>query len=131
MPKSSSGPALVVSTVFDSSKQAWVVQTSRVVTGGEQDTTGSLPDPDDMASSRCAEDTILADQELLDAVGSTDLCDLLSNLGVPVTTISSNDEECTLRAFRDRLEDADDKRLGVILLLENLDLLAKTRADTR
>jgi hypothetical protein len=51
--------------------------TSGVVTGGEQDTTGGLPDPDDMTGSWCAEDTILADQELLDAVGSTDLCNLL------------------------------------------------------
>ena len=101
--------------------------TSGVVTGGEQDTTGSLPDPDDMASSRCAEDTILADQELLDAVGSTDLGDLLCDLRVPVATITTDNEESVLSALRNRLEDADDERFGVVLLLEDLDLLAKTR----
>lgn len=83
--------------------------TSRVVTGGEQDTASGLPDPDDMAGSRCAEDTVLTDQQLLDAVGSTDLCNLLGNLRVPVTSITSNDKEGTLRALGDRLEDADDE----------------------
>jgi hypothetical protein len=107
------------------------MHTSGVVTGGEQDTTSGLPDPDNMAGSRSAENTILADQQLLHAIGSTDLCDLLGDLGVPVTAISSNDEEGTLRALRDRLEDADDEGLGVVLLLENLDLLAKTRAGAR
>jgi hypothetical protein len=101
--------------------------TSGVVTGGEQDTTGGLPDPDDMTGSWCAEDTILADQELLDAVGSTDLCDLLCDLRVPVATITTNDKESVLSALRNRLEDADDERFGVVLLLEDLDLLAKTR----
>lgn len=119
----------MVSTVVESPKWAWLVRTSRVVTGGEQDTASGLPDPDDMAGSRCAEDTVLTDQQLLHAVGSTDLCNLLGDLRVPVTTISSNDKEGTLRALRDRLEDADDERFGVVLLLENLDLLAKTRAD--
>jgi hypothetical protein len=97
------------------------------VTGGEQDTTGGLPDPDDMTGSWCAEDTILADQELLDAVGSTDLCNLLCDLRVPVATITTDDKESVLSALRNRLEDADDERFGVVLLLEDLDLLAKTR----
>jgi hypothetical protein len=54
-----------------------------------------------MAGSGCAEDAVLTNQQLLHAVGSTDLCDLLGDLGVPVTSISSNDEEGTLRALRD------------------------------
>jgi len=121
----------MVSTVVGSSRQEWMVHTSRVVTGGEQDTASGLPDPDNMTGSGCAEDTVLANQQLLHAVGSTDLCDLLGDLGVPVTSVSSNDEEGTLRALRNRLEDANDEGLGVVLLLEDLDLLAKTRADAR
>lgn len=97
------------------------------MTGGEEDATGSLSYPDDMAGSRSTEDTVLTDQQLLDAVCGTDLGDLLGDLGVPETTVTTNDEESTLGALRNRLEDAGDERLGVVLLLEDLDLLTKTR----
>ena len=80
-----------------------------------------------MAGSRSTEDTVLTDQQLLDAVCGTDLGDLLGDLGVPETTVTTNDEESTLGALRNRLEDAGDERLGVVLLLEDLDLLTKTR----
>ena len=104
--------------------------TSGVVAGGEQDTASSLPDPDDMAGSRGRENAVLADQQLLDAVGSTDLGDLLCDLRVPVATVTTDNEESVLSALRNRLEDADDEGFGVVLLLEDLDLLAKTRTGS-
>ena len=85
--------------------------TTRVVRGGQQDTTGGLPDPDDMAGSWCAEDTILADQELLDAVSGTNLCNGLGDLGVPVATVTTNDEGGVLDALGDGEEDAGDEGL--------------------
>jgi hypothetical protein len=71
----------------------------------------------------------LANDELLDAVCGTNLCNGLGDLGVPVTTVTTNDEGRALDTFRDGEKDAGDKRLGVVLLLEDLDLLAKTRTD--
>jgi hypothetical protein len=46
-----------------------------------------------MAGGGCAENAVLSDQELLDTVCGTDLGDQLSDFWVPVTTITSNDEE--------------------------------------
>jgi len=83
-----------------------------------------------MAGGWCAEDTVLTDQELLDAVGGTNLCDHLGDLWVPVSAISTDDEEGVLDALRDREQDAGDESLRVVLLLENLDLLAEARAST-
>ena len=68
--------------------------------GSEEDTAGRFPYPDEVTGSRCAHDAILADQELLDAIGSTDLGNGLGDLGVPVTTVSTDDEERVLYAFR-------------------------------
>jgi hypothetical protein len=62
------------------------------VAGSQQDTTSGLAYADDVASSWCAEDAILTDQQLLDAIGGTDLGDQLSDFGVPVTTVTTDDE---------------------------------------
>jgi len=50
-----------------------------------------------MASGRSGQNAILTDQELLDAVGWTDLGNQLDHLGVPEASITANDEEsaCT------------------------------------
>lgn len=63
------------------------------MTGGQQDTTGSFAYPDDVAGSWGTENAILADQELLDAVCCTDLGDQLRDLWVPVTAVTTDDEE--------------------------------------
>lgn len=80
-----------------------------------------------MTSGRCAHDTILTDQELLDAIGSTNLGNGLGDLWVPVPAITTDNEERALDALRDGLEDTGDESLRVVLLLEDLDLLAETR----
>jgi len=73
-------------------------------------------------------DAILADQELLDAIRSCNLCDDLSDLWIPVATITTNDEESTLSTLWNRLDDTGDEVLRVVFLLEDLDLLAQTRS---
>jgi hypothetical protein len=64
-----------------------------------------------VTGSGCAHDAVLTDQELLHAIGSTNLGNGLSDLGVPVTAITTNNEERALYALGDRLEDAGDECL--------------------
>jgi hypothetical protein len=97
------------------------------VAGRQKDTAGRFPYPNDVAGGWCTQDAILADQELLDAVRSTDLSDQLSDLGVPVPAIATNDKERSSNALGDRLKDTSHKGLGVVVLLEDLDFLAETR----
>jgi hypothetical protein len=103
------------------------VLTAGVVAGSEEDTTSRLSYPDDVAGGGCAHDAILTDEELLDAIGSAHLGNGLGDLWVPVPTITTYDEECAIDTLRNGLEDAGNERLRVVLLLENLDLLAETR----
>jgi hypothetical protein len=81
-----------------------------------------------VAGGRGGHDAVLADQELLDAVCGTDLCNDLGDLGVVVAAITANDERGALGTFGDGVEDGGNEVLGVVGLLEDLDLLAKTGA---
>lgn len=69
------------------------VLTTRVVAGSQEDTASSLPLADDMAGSGSGQNAVLADEQLLDTIGGTDLCDQLDNLGVPVPAITANNQE--------------------------------------
>lgn len=95
--------------------------------GSEQDTTGSFSLADKMAGSWGTEDAVLADQKLLDAICSTDLCNCLYDLRVVVATVTANNEEGTLNTFGNGEEDTGDEGFGVVGLLENDDLLTKAR----
>lgn len=103
--------------------------TAGVVAGGEEDTTGGLPDADQVAGSGGGHDAILADEELLHAVGRSDLCNDLGDLGVVETAITTDDEGSALSALGDGLEDGSNEVLGVVGLLEDLDLLAEAGAE--
>ena len=81
-----------------------------------------------MRGSRRRHDAILTDQELLHTVSGTNLRNQLRDLRVVVATITADDQERALDAFGDGEEDGGDEVLGIVLLLEDLDLLAKTRA---
>jgi hypothetical protein len=81
-----------------------------------------------MAGGGGGHDAVLADQELLNAVCGTDLCNDLSDLGVVVAAITANDERGALCTFGNGVEDGGNEVLGVVGLLEDLDLLAKTGA---
>jgi hypothetical protein len=85
--------------------------TTRVVRGGQQDTTSGLADADDMRGSGGAENAILANDELLDTVCGANLCNGLGDLGVPVTAVTTNDEGRVLDTLGDGEEDAGDERL--------------------
>lgn len=60
--------------------------------GSQQDASGSLADANDMAGRRSGKNSILADDELLDTVGGTDLGNQLDDLGVPEPAITTNDK---------------------------------------
>lgn len=107
------------------------LRTTRVVTGRQEDTTGGLALADEVAGSRGGEDAILADQQLLDTISGTDFGNLLNDLGVVVAAIATDDEESALSTLGDREDDASDEGLGVVGLLEDLDLLTKTGAGCR
>ena len=93
----------------------------------KQNTTSCLAYPDDVTGSWSTEDAVLADQELLDTIRSTDLGDELSDFWVPVAAISTDDKERSFSTLGNGLQDAGDEGLGVVLLLEDLDLLAEAR----
>ena len=93
----------------------------------EQDATSCLPLANDMAGSWCAQYAVLAYEQLLYSVRSTNLCNLLDDLRVIVSAISANDEECSFCTFRYREKDRCDKGFAVVFLLEDCDLLAQSR----
>lgn len=62
------------------------------MTSGQQDTTSRLPLPYEMTGSRSTQDTVLANKDLLDAIGGTNLSNLLDSLGIVVATVATDDE---------------------------------------
>jgi hypothetical protein len=98
------------------------------VTCGQKDTTGCLAFSDDMTGSRSTQDTVLTDQKLLHTVCSSDLCDQLHHFRVPVSSITTNDQEAAFDTFWDGKENAGDERFGVVRLLEDDDLFPQPRA---
>lgn len=98
------------------------------MTSSQEDTTSGLSHADQVAGSWGTHNAILADQQLLDAVGGTDLGDLGDDLRVVVTAIATNDEERVLDTLGDGQENAGDEGLGVMSLLKDLDLLAEAGA---
>lgn len=104
------------------------IRTTRVVAGCEEYSTCCFPDADDMARCWCRHDAILPDQELLHAICCTDLRNQLHDFWVPVATITTNDEEGAIGTFGDGEEDGGNEVFGVVLLLEDLDLLSKAGA---
>lgn len=97
------------------------------MTGGQQNTTSSLPLSNDVRSSRRAQDAIVSDNELLDPIRSSNLRNDLCDLWVPKSAITANNQCASLHAFRDREESCCYKRLGVVGLLKDLYLLSETR----
>jgi hypothetical protein len=95
------------------------------VTGGEQDTAGGFADADDMAGSRSAENAMLSDDQFLDSICSTDLCNQLRDLWVPIPSITTNDKERSFYTFGYGQEDRGNEGLAVVGLLEDGDLLSK------
>jgi hypothetical protein len=105
--------------------------TTRVMARGQQDAAGGLPFANHMAGSRRAQPPLLADEQLLHAIGGTDLRDGLDDLGVVVAAITTNDQARSLRTLRDGQEDACDEGFQVIRLLEDGYSFSQPRAERR
>lgn len=81
-----------------------------------------------MAGRRCAEDTILTDDQFLDTICSADLSNFLNHFRVEIPSITANDEEGAFGTLWDREEDGGDEGFGVVRLLEDGGPLPKTRS---
>ena len=101
------------------------------MTGSQQNTPRGLAHANQVASGRGTHDTVLADQQLLDAIGGGDLGNLVDHYIVVETTITTNDEERALDTLGNGQENTGDEGFGVVGLLEDLDLLAETRTERR
>lgn len=126
IPKSFFGP--VYSASAADSQNIGRKLTSSIVRSSQKNTTGSFTLANDMTGSRCAQDAILADQQLLDTICSTDLGNQLHNLWIPVSSITTNDQEAVLDTLWDRKQNRSDERFAIVWLLENHDFLSQTRA---
>lgn len=98
------------------------------MTGGQENATGGLADADKVAGGGGTQDAILTDEKLLDTISGTDLSNLLDDIGIVVAAVTADDQEGIGGALGDGLEDGGDERLGVVGLLEDLDLFAKAGA---
>lgn len=95
--------------------------------GSEQDTTSSFSFANKVASSWGTENAVLADQQLLDTICSTNLCNGLYDLRIVIATVTANNEERALNTFGNGEEDAGDEGFGIVGLLKDDDLFTKTR----
>lgn len=112
------------------SYRAWLsLLTTGVVTGSQQNTTRRLAYTNQVASGRGTHDAVLADQQLLDAIGGGDLGNLVDHYIVVETAITTNDEERVLDTLGNGQKNTGDEGFGVVGLLEDLDLLAETRTE--
>jgi hypothetical protein len=98
------------------------------VTRSQQNSTRRLSLADDVTSRRRRQNSVLSDQQLLDAIRSSDLGDYLHDLLVVVTSVTADDQERIPSSLGDALQQGRNEVLGVVRLLENDDLLAETGA---
>lgn len=83
--------------------------------GREQDTSLGFPRADDVRGRGGGHDSVLADDELLDAVCGSHLDDRLDHLGRVEPPIASDNESDALGPAGDGREDGLDEVLGVVL----------------
>lgn len=83
------------------------------MTGSEEDTAVRFVLADDVGCCWSGEDTVTADDELGDAIGSTDLKDDLYGIGREVSSVATKDNSLSRRV--DRVEDRLDEVLCVML----------------
>ena len=82
-----------------------------------------------MTCRRCAQDTILSDEELLDSICSTNLGYELHYFRVVVSSISTDDKKAVFCTFGYRQEDTSHERLAIMGLLKDGDLLSESRSE--
>lgn len=96
--------------------------------GSQEDTASGFPLADQMTGSRCAQDAILTDDELLHTVRSTDLRNDLCDFWIPVPSITTNDQCAALCPFWYREDDCSNEVLTVVRLLKDLYFLSEARS---
>ena len=106
------GWTTVRDVVFDTKIR---VGASRVVRGGKEDTTIGLVLANNVRCSGGGEDRVLANDELSDTIGRTDLEDGLNGLGREETTVATDDKCLSLDI--DRVKDGLDEVLRVMLAI--------------
>jgi hypothetical protein len=94
----------------------------------QQNASSGLPYANHMAGSWSAQNAIVSDYQLLGTVRSADFGNQLCDFGVPVSSISSNDKCAPFYALRNGEQDAGNKTLAVVGLLENFDFFAEAGA---
>ena len=67
-----------------------MLRTSRIVASRKKNASCSFPLTNDVAGGWCAQNTVLPNEKLLDAIGSANLGYLLDDLRVVVAAISSD-----------------------------------------
>lgn len=81
-----------------------------------------------MASSWCAQNAILTDENFLHTISGADSGDQLDELWIIKAPISTNDKKAILSALRYGKDDTGDEGLAVMGLLEDRRLFAKAGA---
>lgn len=94
----------------------------------KQDPTCGTSLPDNMAGGWGAQYAVLANDQFLNTVRGSNASNQLDGLRIVETSISTDNEERILGALWDGLEDAGNEGFGIVRLLEDSDLLAKTRS---
>lgn len=95
--------------------------------GSKEDTARGIAFPNNVAGSRSTQNPILSDQQFFDSVCSSDLGNQLHGFGVVVTPISPDNQEATIDALGNREQNTGNERFAVVVLLEDGNLLSKTR----
>ena len=81
-----------------------------------------------MASCRSTQDAMLTDQKLLHTVRSSDLGNQLDDFRVPVSSITTNDQEAACNTLGNGKENTGDEGFGVVRLLKDDHLFPQARA---
>jgi hypothetical protein len=120
------GPGAVVNTTHELPPPLEL--TTGVVARSQQDSARRLSLADDVTSRRRRQNSVLSDQQLLDAIRSSELGDYLHDLLVVVASVAADDQERILSSLGDALQQGRNEVLGVVRLLEDDDFLAETGA---
>ncbi len=94
----------------------------------QKDSPSSLSLPNDMTGGRRAQNAMLPNNKLLDSICCANFRDQLYDLGIPVSSVTSNNQGAALRTFWDGKKDRGDEGFAVVRVFEDHDLFSKPRA---
>ncbi|MCY1231711.1 hypothetical protein D9M72_441710 [compost metagenome] len=115
--------AAIADIVFDAEIFRWA---AGIVAGREHNTAKGLVFADDVGGGRRRQNAATADEYAAEAVRRRHLDGDLDDFAVVVAAVAADHQCFALKAF-ERIEDRLDEVLGIVLLLEDRDLLAQPR----